>query len=400
MKDKNGNIIKSVFESMTLDEISAVDNPAQPGALATIMKREPTKEEMEASMEAEDEGVKPGKGKKKKKKVEKRAALTTVVEGHTHLIADESYLSDLVAGTTEYAEMDQGDEHPAHHSHPWVKTDDGRIVIGEVLGHTHEVDPSAIAKVFNGTPDSDDASNSNSGDSADPVGNVQIEDSMPTNKNEKTVDQEAVAKQLEEMKKSNERLQQIAELSDAQKGIFKSLEGEKADAFLSLTPEQREAEVAKATEADAVVYKSQDGEEFRKSDDPRMVAMAKRADEERDLRKAAEAKSQESDLRKRAEDLQHIPGDVNVRMNMLKAIDGLPEEQRTPALEALKAQDAQLGTAFERAGTSEVPSTDDPLKAIAKKISDADSSLTPEQAMSKALSTPEGEAAYAKSRGF
>ena len=59
-----------------------------------------------------------------------------------------------------------------------------------------------------------------------------------------------------------------------------------------------------------------------------------------------------------------------------------------------------MAKAFESRGTSAVPSSGNELNDIAKSIRTADPSLSVEQAMAKALDTPEGAAAYSKSLGI
>ena len=310
MIDKDGKLVPSVFKEMRLDEISAVDVPAQPDATVSIMKRAYDK------------------------------------DGH---------------------EDDEEEEKEQY------KAEDGK-------------------------PEPAEASKSISGDSADPVGNVQQDQDM-TEKNDQTAD--AVVKQLEEVTKRAERAEAIAELNDAQKGIFKGLDGEAADAFLAMGPEQRDAEVAKAAEANAVVYVSKStGREFRKSDDPALVEMAKELDEEKMERMKEKEKAKKAELEKRASELAHLPGDLEARVAPLKGIDSLPEAEQSVALEALKASDAAVSKAFERAGSSAAPVAESPLDTIAKRLRSEDPSLSPEQAMAKALQTPEGELAYAKSLGL
>jgi len=395
MIDKDGKVVPSVFKEMTLDEISAVDRPAQPGATMSIMKR--STENPFAEEDDEDE-----EGKDRSKKTKKRAIMLTPTDGHTHTLVDETGPAARgMAGETSYTN---------DHTHPWVRNPDtGAFTVGMAMGHEHNIlldggDRASAAitleKVTDGTPEPTEASKSTSGvPTADSIGTVPNEVDM-TEKNEKTVADEAVAKQLDELTKRAERAEAVSELTDAQRGIFKSLDADGQDAYLALSPDQRQAEVTKVADANAVVYTDADGAEYRKNDDPRLVALAKRADVDRVAREAAEAATAEGDLRKRAEELKHLPGDVSVRMSMLKGIDALPEAQRAPALEALKAQDLALGEAFKRAGTSAVPEQANPLDAIAKRIREATPSLSEHEAMAKALETPEGEAAYAKSLGL
>jgi hypothetical protein len=413
---ETGKIVRTTMKDIRLDEISAVDRPAQPGAIMSIMKRagvalglSKAKDDDEEVMDPEDEGADKKKKKNPFASAKKRALLTTPTDGHQHLITDEvGPESRTGAGQTGF----ESGTNVGFHSHPWMIDGNGVVIVGEAHGHTHSVllssqgnanpgilDLSKQAEA--GTPEPTDASNSNSGESADPVGTVPSEVTM-TIKNEKTTDQEeAVAKQLEDLTKRAERAEKVSELTDAQRGIFKSLEGANADAFLNLSPADRDAEVAKAADANAVVYKSLDGEEFRKSDDPRLVSLAKRADNERTSRLATEKASGEIELRKRAGELKHLPGDIDARMSMVKAIDSIEDpEKREAAMKGLLAQDMALGEAFKRAGTQLVPTEVNPLDSIAKAIRDKNPTLTPEMAMAKALETPEGEAAYAKSLGY
>jgi hypothetical protein len=246
-----------------------------------------------------------------------------------------------------------------------------------------------------GSPEPTEASNNLSGDSsADEVGKVHSEVTM-TNENE-TVEQ-AVAQEVEELTKRLERAEAINGLSNEQRELFKGMEAEQQDEFLALDSDTRDAEVAKAADANAVVYTDASGAEYRKNDDPRLVALAKQADEERSLRMAAEEAAAAEELAKRAAAFSHVPGNV---ASLLKAIDSLEESEREEALEALRAHDANLGKAFEAVGSSDSPKEDSVLEDIAKRISGENPSLTPEQAYAQALETPEGMEAYNRHLGL
>lgn len=170
-------------------------------------------------------------------------------------------------------------------------------------------------------------------------------------------------KELDALKAQNDRLTAIVGLSAVHKAHFDTLDEDGQNAFLKADADARDdlvtkAEAAKA-ESDPVVYKSLDGEEFRKSDDERLVRMAKRSDEREKenirLQKAAEDES----LTKRAEtDLGNFPGEVATRKAILKAVDGIEDETvRGEALTALKAKNAKLGKGFTTIGTSASPAT-------------------------------------------
>lgn len=169
-------------------------------------------------------------------------------------------------------------------------------------------------------------------------------------------------KELDALKAENERLKAVAALSPVHKAHYDALKGDEAKAaFLKADEAGRDAEVAKvakaASDENPVVYTAANGDEFRKSDDPRLIKMAKERDEERKenirLQKAAE----DAALTKRVEtDLKNLPGDVNVRKAILKAVDGIEDEAtRTAAHDALKAHNARLAPNFTTIGTTAAP---------------------------------------------
>ena len=401
---ETGELKRSVFKEMRLNEISSVDKPAQPGATMSIMKRAAValglakaddSEDDEEAMEAEDEGEGKKKPKKGKNPFGKRAGMTSVEDGHQHLLTDEVGPDMRAAsGETFAAVTAEG----VFHTHPWIKDEGGTVTIGEAAGHSHTVAQLVAVdkQASDDVPDVTDVSNL-SGVPADSVGTVSKEAPM-SQKNDQTDQDLAVAKQLDEANARVIRAEAVSELSDAQRGIFKSLDEAGQDAFLALTPDQREGEVSKSLDANAVV-EVVDGVEYRKSDDPRLLALAKSAAAEKALRIAGEVTAKDADLRKRAEAL-HLPGSVEVRMSILKGIDSLPADEQGPALESLAAQDAGMAKAFESRGTTAVPSAGSALDDIAKSIRTANPSLSLEQAMAKALDTPEGAEAYSKSLGF
>ncbi len=152
-----------------------------------------------------------------------------------------------------------------------------------------------------------------------------------------------------------------ATMSDAQKEIYKSLEGEAKTEFLFATADERESQVTKASEDDPVVYTSASGTEFRKSDDPRLVAMAKERDTERkDFLKLQADRNQEG-FEKRAEDeLPNLPGTVKTRAAILKAVEGIEDEDtRKEAVESIKAHNAKMAEAFTEVGATGIRKGDD-----------------------------------------
>lgn len=117
---------KTIMRSLTIKELSGVDRPAQVGARALIMKRADDTDyrpddDDELTPEYVADLMKRGK-----------AALTSAIDGHTHLVLLEDFNEkEVVSGITTWQD---------EHQHPWILRDDGRIIIGTVDDHTHEVD--------------------------------------------------------------------------------------------------------------------------------------------------------------------------------------------------------------------------------------------------------------------
>lgn len=168
-------------------------------------------------------------------------------------------------------------------------------------------------------------------------------------------------KQTEELKKQVASLNAIAALTGVEKTHFDALDEGDRTAFLKMDRDARTAAIDAAekdrTDADPIVYKSASGQEFRKSDDPRLVEMAKSMDEQTKenirLRKAAEDQA----LAKRVEtELANLPGTVEVRKEILRSVETIEDEAtRTAALDVLKANNAKLAKSFTTVGRMGVP---------------------------------------------
>lgn len=222
-----------------------------------------------------------------------------------------------------------------------------------------------------------------------------------TQKNEPGADAPTVEQLQEQLAAANA----IAALNDAEKAYHAKQDDAGKAAFLAKSAEDRKAvldEVAKAAnDADPVVYKALDGTEFRKSDDARLVAMAKSADADRKENAELRKKAADADLRKRATDLlPNLPGTVETHMALLKSVDGITDEkEREAALTALKGQNAAMAHAFVAKGHGGSPaqgSSDDQLDQLAKKHAE-DNKMSYAKAYDAVLQTPEGQDLYNKS---
>ena len=360
--------------ALKIAEISGVDVPAQEGAKSLILKRKRQEPEpaVEPIVKGSKEDVHDERGK-----LAKSAALTTEMDGHTHLIYTSGPEGDWDAGTTSWHD---------EHSHPWVRTQSGEIVLGEVKGHTHQI--AAMTKNV-------EAEEPETAGAAGTV--VEKEAPMPNDKNAATV---------EDLQKQLDRATAVSTLNDVQKAHFAGLDEAAQDTFLAKSADDRQAEVEaiakNAQDADPVEYTTDAGLELRKSAGAAMIAMAKSNDaiarENAELRKNAA----DEQLRKRAEtDLAHLPGDVETRMALIKSVDGIADEtQRTAAMDALKAQNEAMAKAFTTAGHGGVAPTNsatDQLDALAKKHQDDNPGVSFAKAYDAVLDTPKGQELYSQS---
>lgn len=421
---------RNVMKEFRIDEISAVDHPAQAGARFVIAKRD----------------------------MSKRLAMTTMSAGHAHLIVGTQGMNDMAselrAGKTSYTEG---------HAHDWFADDAGNIIVGDAMGHTHGIaamvmkaddywkrdfsaeERSRLADSGAAMPDgsypiSDQKDLANAiqafgrakdkaavarhirtraktlgladmlpkeGSLADSMGkddSVSTADdgnTTMTNKDDKAVAQTA---EFEALQKRAERAEKVAELNDVQKAYLKGLTDKDQERFLALKGDLRDAEIAKSKEGDEVLFRDEDGTEYRKSDDPRLVTLARRSAAERAERIRIEKLAQERELDQLVSELSSLPGEDAERRVLLKGVLGLPETAREGMLKSLRAQNKSFAKAFQTIGTSDQPKGESSVEAgideIAKGIRAKEPKLTEAQAMVKAMDTPEGRKLYAKHIGL
>lgn len=408
-----GRILKSV----RISEVACVDSPAHEGARMVIMKAKG------------EEGL------------AKQAALTTATDGHSHSINCSSYDGERCVGDTSGANTSSGQ----YHSHPWVMGDGGDISVGENLGHTHEVammsklaarageskvdymtrfmgdkkmaaeypdakQRAAVANKMYGSAAKSAGAQPEAGTLADAAGDNDSasskgDDAMSDQKAQPSAEDRAKAAEVKvtELEKKLARQESISKLSDAERAFSKSMAEPELDAFLAKAPAVRAGELAKAAEADPVAYTGLDGTEYRKSANPQLLALAKRADQFEKAQALAEAKVRDQEYAKRAETtLSHLPGAVDSgtdpRVDLLKAVDSITDEgRRARAVELLKAADAAMAPAFRSIGKAGgkllVGSAEDKLDAMAKQHA-KDHKVDFAKAYRAVLDTDEGKALY------
>lgn len=393
---------------LRIDEISAVDAGAQAEIGEVLMKRRDDKgggrhrrlrrrsdESREAFMARfmADKGMQeqfPDKAERKRAAEDamaKRAALTTAFDGHTHLIALDFGSGMATSGTTDFYSAPDG----SGHAHPWVMGEDGTITIGTADGHEHAV--ATVSKASDeGAADPSHTADSAGDDTAADEG------SMTTKNEDQAADKAAddtLRKERDEAVAKAARFEAIAALPAEQRAHFDKLDAEAQTEFLAADEKARAAALAKAADANPVIYTDADGQEYRKSDDARLVTLAKRADADRAAAAKAAALQQDASFAKRAdEDLGHLPGESAVRKQLVKAVTlGVDDEtQREAIFTMLKAHDRGIAALTERHGTREPAPTeaDGRLEQLAKQYA-RDHKVTFEKAYSEVISTPEGQ---------
>lgn len=113
---------KRIMRTFKLKEISMVDKPAQEGALAVLIKRDPSTPHEHPNAVAKDGYV-------------FTPMMTTAEEGHQHIVCVPD---DQSSGYTDAACKSEDNPNGYYHSHPWIKAD-GVIAIGEADGHSHQM---------------------------------------------------------------------------------------------------------------------------------------------------------------------------------------------------------------------------------------------------------------------
>jgi hypothetical protein len=326
------------MKKFMIGEMSAVDVPAVEGATALILKRH---DATEKNLDEEDRGI---------------VLLTSAVDGHTHAVFVHP---GMRGGETSFGSDPDKD---SSHDHPWILDGTGRITIGENDGHDHTVDPQQIFEMIMNKDASVQkpvlVSNTDLWDDyAIKFEHPDQEDHMPAP--ELTKEEKAV-KSAEERATSAEataaRATQVAELTDAQKAHFNDLDEDGQTAYLGKTATERQdvidKAVAKAADEDPVVYTDGSGREYRKSDDARLTAMAKERDEDRKELVKSRVATEQAGFEKRAEsELPDLPGDLPVRAAIVKAIDGIEDEDtRKAAHESVQAGNKAIKAAFSTVG--------------------------------------------------
>ncbi len=376
---------KKVMEKFRLDEVSFVRRPAQGLALADIAKS--------------DDAVLPD--------ITKGGIIDTATvkddTGHQHGInvthdpdgAAHIYLS--------YA----GEGESGQHSHDVIMTADGTFMITENFGHDHEIDEAEIRRLIMAVltkaefeiPEEADIAvllslwDQNGDDSLQKDG--EMPDDVKKGADDLKKAQDAVTKaegQRDAAVAENAVLKAVSEMNDVEKAFYEKLDKEDdKKRFRDAGRKERMEKMGQANDADPVVYKSErTGAQFRKSDDPRMIDIAKAADEDHAELVKARTDAEEASFKKTAEDdLAKMAGDVDVRTAIVKAVQKSDEsdEMKDKMMQALKSHAGDMSKATTTLGKDGLAKSDEEgtiskkadaeaeLERVTKELQEKDSAL-------------------------
>lgn len=365
---------KKIMRAFKIDEISVVDKPAQAGARMLITKRHiekdaPFKTEDGKKFHAEDFAHVPDK--------EDPSTWKLRLTGTPGSGPDEGHVSAAAAALGagfrgNKVELPSGARSGvvARVRSAWRKLNPDK---------SDEEMPEGLKKTYN---EEDDMSR-------------EEMDALKAKHDKEIKDKDA---ELDKAKKE-------ADMTDEEKKKYKDLKDEDAKKnWRDMSHEKRTEVLKNDSDSNAVVYKSEStGLEFRKSDDPRMVVLAKQADDNARIAKKATEDLENASLQKRADEiLKHHPGTVEERAAMLKAVESIPDEAvRKKSIEALKASDAALAKAFTRNGGNGGDAGEGGSDALSKldtmaKAYDEKNKVGYHKAYDAILQTTEGRELYAQ----
>jgi hypothetical protein len=338
-------------------------------------------------------------------------------EGHTHQVLQERHLTvlmreDVVKRTFDPDERkrlaDAGEAMPDGGFPIVHKTDLSEAVEKFNAGPAsaeaakHITSRAAVLGLESMLPSEGELALSKSGAEGAQDAVPELKEGHMPNPNPKGATPSDADQKIADLEKRLEAATAMAALTDVEKAYMADLDEAGQEAFLKADAASRKADVARAKELakakDPVVFTAADGTEFRKSDDVRLVQMAKDRDADRAIAKSEREAREDMEFEKRAgADLQHMPGETVAKVALLRAVGTIEDaEVRKAVEESLKAQNAEMAKAFTRVGATGEGKTDpeNKIDALAKAKAKADG-ISFEKAYDEVIETPEGRELYA-----
>ena len=365
---------KRVLHKLKLDEISGVDSMAQAGAKMVLMKR--------------DDSIAKGAFKDALFVMETKQSLN---EAYWAL-----WDSDETLRIAIYNIMDNPSRYP-----------DSQVAIIEAVKEYSDKAQEQVAEAAAAVSNKGD--DNSSPDDPTEKSDHSIGNKEPENRKDKTVKNEpkneptveTITAEKVAVEAKLAKAEAFGKLNDAEKTHLSSLDEAGQEEFMKMDDNSRASILEKAVEDNPVIYTANDGSEFRKSDDPRMVKMAKDHDSDRKLLKKEREEREVIELTKRSEDeLNNLPGDTEVKVALLKAIGSVTDEgTRDKINEMLKAGNDAQSAAFNPQGTSTPASGDanDKLNVLAKAYGEKHE-VSFHKAYVAVLETDEGQELYSQTQ--
>ena len=363
---------RKIMVAFKLNEISAVDTPAQEGARMVLMKRHDETEKGYSDLVD---------------------VFTSSVDGHQHGIrVREGYDGECARIEVSYATGEESESH----DHQVMRGPDGGLVLSENAGHTHALDADLVQQALltmmigkvQETP-------VDPGGSADDVGTQSTEDAMT----DKIAADHAAELQKRDATIAN--LQLVIGLSPEHRAYYDSLPLAKREDFLTSTDAAKAAFIEAAKAANPVVYTAADGTEYRKSDDPRLVKMAEERDADRKEAAAMRLETENVRFEKTADELLGLlPGEKAEKIALVRAVAKIDDEPTRAGVHKLLAAANKICTmAMTTIGKAapvavDSASAESVLQAEIRKLREADPNLSEAQATSKLMDTAAGQALY------
>jgi len=284
--------------------------------------------------------------------VEKRMALTSIEIDHAHGVTIDDWALAQGGGQTTY-HGPAADEH----NHPYLIKSDGTIEIGAADGHIHFVEQTSDGITKNGLTEEQlvfaaiSVTKSTANNGGKQSGNK--EDIPMTDAEKVAAALKTAQDDLALSKKALVTAVAMGTMNDGQRAMHKSLTGDAQDEFLAKSVEDREAMVKAANDDNAVVYTTLKGIEFRKSDDSRMVEMAKSNDDMSKLLAKQTAATANLEVAKRATELfKNMTGDAATHTALLKAVETIEDKDlQKSVIECLEKNDAGIAAVLTTHGT-------------------------------------------------
>lgn len=264
----------------------------------------------------------------KSTRVAKHSLVTDIVDGHQH----EIHVHDDGSFWVSSATMEGSEQ---SHSHGVVVGEGGKLQILLDAGHSHELAEGQPGLVI--VPADSvvvvSASLKSTQRKTPPIVKTNTETPMTTEHDKTIADLTAKLAKAE----------RLATMTDAQRAHYTSL-GTDGESYLAKSFSERQAAVVEIEKANEVVYTCKSsGEVFRKSDDKRLVAMAKRQDEQAEEIAKRDAAIEKAELVTLAKStIGDIAGDDDVHLFIVKSIkkSGGTAEQIDSALTSLRSANA------------------------------------------------------------